>query len=185
MTTLVFLLEEESARHMLEGLLPRFLPQGMHVRYIVFEGKQDLRQQLARRLRGWRAPDTRFVVLHDQDSSNCHELKEQLQEICRQSGRPETLVRIACRELESFYLGDLEAVEQAFGLRGLARQQDSRKFREPDLLNNAAQELGKLTRGAYQKLRGSREIGLRLRVDGCNRSVSFRHLLTGIKHLAT
>lgn len=184
MTTLAFLLEEESARYMLEGLLPRLLPGGVHVRYIVFEGKQDLRQQLARRLRGWRTPDTRFVVLHDQDSSDCRALKEQLQEICRQAGRPETLVRIACHELESFYLGDLEAVEQAFGLRGLARQQERRMFREPDSLNNAAQELRKLTGGTYQKLRGSREIGSRLRVDGRNRSISFGHLLAGIQRLA-
>lgn len=185
MTTLAFFLEEESARHMLEGLLPRLLPQGVHVRYIVFEGKQDLRQQLARRLRGWRAPDTRFVVLHDQDSSDCRTLKEELQAICRQSGRPETLVRIACRELESFYLGDLEAVEQAFGLSGLTRQQERRMFREPDSLNNAAQELRKLTGGTYQKLRGSRDLGVRLRVDGGNRSVSFGHLLEGIQRIAT
>lgn len=184
MRTLAFLLEEESAQYMLEGLLPRLLPQDVHVRYIVFEGKQDLRQQLARRLRGWRAPDTRFVVLHDQDSSDCCALKQQLQEICSQSGRPETLVRIACRELESFYLGDLEAVERAFGLRGLARQQENRKFREPDSLNNAAQELRKLTGGTYQKLRGSRDIGVRLRVDGGNRSVSFGHLLDGIQRIA-
>lgn len=183
MTTLAFFLEEESARHMLEGLLPRLLPQGVQVRYIVFEGKQDLRQQLARRLRGWQAPDTHFMVLHDQDSSDCRELKEQLREICRQSGRPETLIRIACRELESFYLGDLEAVEQALGLRGLAKQQKSRRFREPDELNNAAQELRKLTGGAYQKLRGSRDIGVHLRVDGGNRSISFGYLLTGIQRL--
>ena len=184
MTTLVFLLEEESARHMLEGLLPRLLPQGVHVRYIVFEGKQDLQQQLGRRLRGWLAPDTRFVVLHDQDSSDCRALKAQLQAICKQAGRPETLVRIACRELESFYLGDLEAVERAFGLRGLARQQESRKFRAPDSLNNAAQELRKLTGSRYQKLRGSRDIAAHLRLDSRNRSISFGQLLAGIQKLA-
>lgn len=184
MTTLVFLLEEESARHMLEGLLPRLLPQGVHVRYIVFEGKQDLQQQLGRRLRGWLAPDTRFVILHDQDSSDCRTLKAQLQAICKQAGRPETLVRIACRELESFYLGDLEAVEKVFGPRGLARQQEGRKFRAPDSLNNAAQELRKLTGSRYQKLRGSRDIAAHLRLDGRNRSISFGQLLAGIQKLA-
>jgi len=36
---LVFLLEEPSTREMLKGLLPRFLPEIIMVRYIVFEGK--------------------------------------------------------------------------------------------------------------------------------------------------
>lgn len=35
----VFFLEELSARAMLEGLLPRIVPQSVDVRYIVFEGK--------------------------------------------------------------------------------------------------------------------------------------------------
>lgn len=184
MTTLAFLLEEESAKYMLEGLLPRLLPPDVQARYIVFEGKQDLQGQLARRLRGWRAPDTRFVVLHDQDSSDCRSLKAELQAICLDAGRPDTLIRIACRELESFYLGDLEAVERALGLRGLMRQQGGRKFRAPDSLNNAAQELRTLTKGEYQKLRGSRDIGSHLRVDGLNRSISFGQLLTGIQRVA-
>ncbi len=46
MKSLVFFLEEPSARAMLEGLLPRLLPDGWLVRYIVFEGKQDLEKQL-------------------------------------------------------------------------------------------------------------------------------------------
>ena len=42
MRELVFLLEEASAQAMLEGLLPKLLPDGMMVRYLVFEGKNDL-----------------------------------------------------------------------------------------------------------------------------------------------
>lgn len=41
MKHLVFLLEEPSAKEMLNGLLPRLLP-GLSYRCIVFEGKQDL-----------------------------------------------------------------------------------------------------------------------------------------------
>ncbi|MCY3537811.1 MAG: hypothetical protein OXH24_09125 [Cyanobacteria bacterium MAG IRC3_bin_20] len=40
---LAFLLKERSAKEMLKGLLPRLLPAGMEVRYMVFEGKQDLK----------------------------------------------------------------------------------------------------------------------------------------------
>ena len=42
MTQLVFFLEEPSARAMLENFLPRILPDNIAVRYVVFEGKQDL-----------------------------------------------------------------------------------------------------------------------------------------------
>ncbi len=41
MRTLVFFLEEASAREMLKGLLPRFLPSDVESRFVVFEGKQD------------------------------------------------------------------------------------------------------------------------------------------------
>ena len=42
MKEIVFLLEEASARAMLETLLPRMLADGIRFRCIVFEGKQDL-----------------------------------------------------------------------------------------------------------------------------------------------
>lgn len=51
MKSLVFFLEEYFDRAMLEELLPRLLPDGWLVRYIVFEGKQDLERQLPRKLR--------------------------------------------------------------------------------------------------------------------------------------
>ena len=39
---LVFLLEEESAKAMLESLLPRMLDPEIKPRLLAFEGKQDL-----------------------------------------------------------------------------------------------------------------------------------------------
>ena len=59
MSKLVFLLEEESAKNMLQGILPRMLPD-TPVQYITFEGKQDLEQQMVRKIRLWREPDSRF-----------------------------------------------------------------------------------------------------------------------------
>ncbi len=46
MKTIVFFLEAPSAREMLVGVLPRILPEGIQVRYIVFQGKQDLEKNL-------------------------------------------------------------------------------------------------------------------------------------------
>lgn len=56
MTTLVFFLEEPSAKEMLKGLLPRVLNETFQSRYVVFEGKQDLEKNLIKKLRGWRTP---------------------------------------------------------------------------------------------------------------------------------
>ncbi|MGB7511917.1 MAG: hypothetical protein WBP54_11615 [Pelodictyon phaeoclathratiforme] len=41
MKSLVFFLEEPSAKRMLEGVLPRFIPD-VAVQYVVFQGKSDL-----------------------------------------------------------------------------------------------------------------------------------------------
>lgn len=185
MKELVFLLEEESAEEMLKGLLPRILPPGIIPRFIAFEGKQDLEKQLTRRIRGYHNPLARFVVLRDQDSNpHCTAVKARLVELCAASGRTDVLVRIACRELESFYLADLTAVERGLGMVGLAHQQDGKKFRSPDSLGSPAQELKKLTKGRYQKVGGSRGIAPLLDLDN-SRSASFRNLVAGIRRIAT
>lgn len=184
MNELVFLLEEASARAMLEGLLPRLpLPEGTTVRYLVFEGKSDLEKQLVRKMKGYCNPEARFIVLRDQDSApDCIDIKRKIISLCAEAGKPDTLVRIACRELESFYLADLAAVENGLGLSGLARLQVKQKFRAPDYLSSPSGELKNLTKGRYQKVCGSRAIGRWL--DPHNtRSNSFRNFVTGIRRI--
>lgn len=184
MRELVFLLEEPSAKAMLETLLPRFLSTHVHARLIPFEGKQDLEKQMERRIRGYQNPSARFIVLRDQDSApNCHTLKSELLARCMKSGKiAHCIVRIACRELETFYLADRAAVEQALSLRKLAMQQDVRKFRAPDPLGNPSHELRLVTQNRYEKVSGSREIGKYLRLDN-DRSPSFKNLIAGIKRM--
>lgn len=179
MKTLVFFLEEPSAREMLEGVLPRILPDNIQLRFLVFQGKQDLEKNLKKRLQGWMTPDSFFVVMRDQDSGDCREIKNKLANLCNEAGRDGVLIRVACRELESFYLGDLAAVEQGLGLKGIANQQQKRKFRNPDELFNPADELYRLTENKYDKIAGSRAIAPYLSLE-TNRSNSFRVLLSGI-----
>jgi len=181
---LVFLLEEESARAMLSGLLPRVLDPNVRPRWIVFEGKQDLERQLVKRLRGYLNPNARFLVLRDQDSvPDCTVVKARLVNLCGAAGRNAvSLVRIACRELEAFYLAALKAVETALDLKGLARHQLAARLRAPDLLGTPSGELAKLTGGAYQKVSGSRLLGPHLDV-GNARSASFKNLVAGVRRL--
>ena len=177
---LVFFLEEPSAREMLKGLIPRVLPDGIAFQYVVFEGKQDIEKNLVRRMRGWRAPNTVFIVLRDQDAGNCRAIKRTLATKCRDAGRPETVVRIACHELESWYLGDLAAVERGLDIRNLVRYGNRRQYRVPDEIRSPAQELSRITRNAYQKVSGSRDIGPELSTDA-NKSHSFRVFIEGVQ----
>jgi len=182
MMQLVFFLEGPSEEALLRGLLPRFLPDHVHLHYIVFEGKQDLEKRLVKRMRGWCLPDTRFVVLRDKDAGDCVVIKERLQMLCKEAGHDTTLVRIACHEIESWYLGDLSAVEQGLDITGLAKHQRKAKFRDPDRLANAAKELAALTKGCYQKLSGSRKMGSCLALEG-NQSNSFTVFISGVQRV--
>ncbi|WAC73296.1 DUF4276 family protein [Roseateles sp. SL47] len=184
MRELVFLLEERSASAMLDALLPRMLDESIAVRCVPFEGKQDLEKQLTRRIRAYQNPRARFIVLRDQDSNpDCVAVKQRLLALCAESGKANMcLVRIACRELETIYLADLRAVEQALAMQGLTRQQQVGKFRDPDRLGSPSQELRKLTKGRYEKVAGSRLIGQHLDL-GNGRSPSFRNLITAIRRM--
>ena len=96
---------------MLKGVLPRILPEDVYVYYVVFEGKQDLEKQVERRLRLWKKPDSVFLVMRDQDTGDCIAIKQNLADKVNASGKQSTaIIRIACHELENFYLGDLRAV---------------------------------------------------------------------------
>lgn len=183
MRTIVFFLEEPSAKEMLIGILPGILPPETIPRYIVFQGKQDLEKNMVKRLRYWQLPNSLFVVMRDQDSGDCIAIKEKLTRLCRQAGKDDVLIRIACHELESFYLGDLKAVENGLGLHGISSAQNKSKFINPDRLGNPSEELIKLTNSAYKKIAGSRAIAPYLDLT-TNKSNSFKTLLAGIRRLA-
>lgn len=181
MKTIVFLLEELSAKIMLNAILPKLLPEDVDYKCISFDGKQDLEKQLALKIRAWLAPNTCFLIMRDQDSENCLHVKERLAGIVAQTGKARfCVIRIACHELESFFLGDLAAVEQGLSLDRLVKKQNSKKFRNPDALANPSEEIKKLNHGAYPKIKGSEMISPHLKLDGSNRSTSFNQLLKGI-----
>jgi len=180
-TALVFLLEEPSAQDLLEGLLPRLLPPTVAVQFVVFEGKQDLERNMARRIRGWLAPRTKFVVLRDQDAGDCRDVKARLVERATEAKRPETLVRVACRDLEAWVLGDLAALAQAFERPGIERLAAKAKYRDPDALHHALEEIRHLV-GSYQKRDGARRVGVLLD-PARSQSRSFRAFCDGVKRL--
>jgi hypothetical protein len=181
MREIVFLLEEPSAAEMLKGVLPRLLPDNFTPRYLVFEGKQDLERQMVRRMRGYNAPDALFVVMRDQDAGDCKKIKAALKKKCGEAGKDASLVRIVCRELESWYLADLAAVEKGLNLNNLARQQMKNPCRAPDSITCPSGYLRKMVPD-YQKIDGSRRISPYLDLDN-QRSKSFDIFIQGLRRI--
>jgi hypothetical protein len=186
MKELVFLVEGEAERNLLDALMPRLLPEGIGHRVIPFQGKQDMEKRMNQRIRGYQNPLARFIIMRDQDShADCAVLKQGLKARCQGAGKDaHCLVRIACKELETFYLADLAAVGQALDIPNLVRHQGSKKFRDPDHLGCPSRELKALTGNRYEKRAGSRAIGQYLSLEN-TRSPSFRNFLSGVRRLTT
>ena len=105
MSQLVFLLEERSMQEVLMVLLPRLLPEHLPFSLIPHEGRTDLERSIPRKLRAWREPGARFVIVRDKDMGDCQKVKQKLSRLCEGAGRTDCLVRIVCHELESWFLG--------------------------------------------------------------------------------
>ncbi len=181
MSKLVFLLEEKSMEIILENMLPRILP-GVVCQFVSHEGKSDLDISIPRKLKAWKDPGVRFIVVRDNDGADCKMVKKRLLESCDSAGRADTLVRIVCQQLECWYIGDLLAIERAFNLPGLSAQGNKKKYRNPDSLNNGSEEFKKLT-GSAGKHSAARKIALHIAPER-NLSHSFQVFIAGVKRIA-
>jgi len=178
---LVFLVEEESMADLLDGLLPRLYP-GLSFLCVPHQGKQDLERSLSRKLRAWREPGVRFVVMRDQNTANCREVKASLVQLCDAAGRTDSLVRVICRELEAWYIGAPGALEDAFPERRgqLSRALRRRRYRNPDSVVRPGDALGELIPG-FRKRLGARRMAIRL--DRDNTSRSYQVFLAGVERI--
>ena len=175
---LVFLLEEPSTKYLLDELLPRILPEGVLFQTIPHNGKHALEKSIPRKLRGWNEPgDVRFVILQDQDTKNCYELKKALLTLCEGSER-RVLVRIACQEMEAWYFGDMEALALAYDNPKLRKISAQRKYRVPDEIQSPKEELYRLI-PEHQQIAGAKRAAPHMDIDR-NTSESFRQFVSGI-----
>jgi hypothetical protein len=131
MSRLVFLLEDYSQKVFLEGLLPRLFP-GLPFLCVHHEGKQDLERSVPRKLRAWREPGVRFVVLRANDGGDCRETKRGLLGLCKEGMREDTLVRLACQELEAWYFGAGHVLADVYRRADLRNIGEKARFRDPD-----------------------------------------------------
>lgn len=195
------LVEEQSMEEVLKNLLPRILPNETTYRLISFQGKHNLLRQLRARLRGyasWITNDYRIVVLIDEDRQNCLELKQQMESAAQEvglstktnsgGGRFQVLNRIAVEELEAWFLGDVEALRQAYP-RVPSSLANISKFHNPDAVAGGTWETLEKTlqrygyfRGGYPKIEAARAISVHMDPNR-NRSKSFQVFRNGLMAL--
>ena len=182
MGRVIFLVEELSMQAFLEIFLRRLFPD-MEYLCVPHNGKFHLDRNIVHTLRGWRIPGDRFVIVRDNDGGDCHALKERLRELCRQGGREDTLIRIVCQELEGWYLGEPDAMAEAFGdeqLRNIGRQAP---YRNPDARLKPSSDVARLT-PRFEKSSGARRMAEHLTREG-NSSPSFAVFLSGVEKLCS
>lgn len=182
---LVFLLEEPSMKLLLEGLLPRLMPgwvAGQHFLCVAHQGKSDLDLSIPRKLSAWQYPGDRFVIVRDNDAADCVAVLKKIKGLCAVAGRPDTLVRLACQELEAWYLGDLEAVAAAFEQPKANTPALRKRFANPDSWEKPSVELKRLV-PSFQKGAGARAMAQHLRNPEHNRSHSYGKFVTGVQRV--
>jgi hypothetical protein len=181
---LEILTEEKSMEEFLRRFLPRILPSGYQLDENCFirthEGKSHLQKSIPKKMKAYpRFPyPVRVLIVQDQDSNDCRELKAELQKLAENDGEIPVMIRIACRELENWYLGDLQAIIHALG-RNRIRNIDQKRFQKDTDRLNGADELRRLV-GRFPKVQTARDIGEVIEIEG-NKSESFRQFVIGLQ----
>jgi hypothetical protein len=84
-------------KEFLQVLLPRLLPSKwrIHENYFIrsFEGKSDLQNNIASKVKVFSKRDIGLVILHDQDSNDCILLKKRLTDLCNENGSCPKIIR--------------------------------------------------------------------------------------------
>jgi len=180
---IVFLTEEESIKAPLMAILTQLWPdshEGLDWQIISFPGKAALEKRMVTKMQSWTYNNPHFVIVRDNDGGDCAALKQRLCSSVSPLNKS-FHIRIICQELESWFLGDLQAVESAFPAVKADQQNQKSKYRNPDQLNNASQELEKIT-GLSGKVSRSESISKHLNLSQ-NRSHCFNLIVKTLKQL--
>ena len=194
-----FFLEEPSTQETLKAILPKILSNDVTFDFLVFEGKDDLLNNLSARLMGyrWIPDDWRLIVLIDEDRKDCHELKAKLEQAAHEAGFVtkssagpnedfQVVSRLAIEELEAWFFGDVAALHTAYP-RIPENLQSKAKYRNPDAIQGGTSEAlehlliqKNYYRGRIPKPTVAQNIAQHM-VPNRNRSRSFQVFVDGLK----
>ncbi|UWQ37734.1 DUF4276 family protein [Leisingera aquaemixtae] len=178
--TLIVFTEEPSMKEAIEQILVKCGVKKGSFRVVKFDGVGELIKALPRQLDALDDPAYKFLILRDNDNSDCLGHKREIQNIVNKAGRnANTKIRIVCQMLESWFIGDTKALEAS---KHFKKPLPKRlKSCDPDSLENPKKELKKL-RDGYSEIKGAKAIAPLLTVTN-NRSASFRSTVAAIKNL--
>jgi hypothetical protein len=196
---LVVFVEEYSMEAALSHILPKLLGD-VEFDIFRFQCKDDLLQKLPIRLKGYRSwlpPSWTILVLVDLDDDNCQTLKKSLEKMVEDAGllsktaagygnRFQVVNRIAIEELEAWFFGDWQAVQQAYP-RVPSTVPNKATYRDPDAIAGGTWEALEriLKRAGYmssglRKLELARKVGQHMEPER-NSSRSFQTGLVQIR----
>jgi len=163
-----FLVEEQSMEAALRFIVPKVVGSGVSFEIRLFPRKKNLLKNLTNRLRGYKRwiPDDWYIfILIDEDRQDCHQLKQQLENMAGNAGIAtksstwpgqnfHVVNRIVIEELEAWFFGDTEAIHAAYP-RIPKQIRYRRPYRNPDAIRGGTWEaLERLLKGKdYYKTR--------------------------------
>ncbi len=185
--TLHVFTEEASFEKFARLLFTRLIP-GVDVRIYPHQGKQDLERALRTTVPTIsKIPDARILITRDQDSDNCRTLKRRLLELVANQCSCAYKIRIVCRELECWMLGDMDAIAKAYPRFKPEQYKHKADFREVDLIADAPDRLLRM----IPELKQNRSLSKIAFVSNVvphmdmdvNTSGSFNHFVTAVRQL--
>lgn len=185
MTILHIFTEETSICKVFETILPKILPPEVYFRVYPHQGKKDLERALTTTLPSIsRIPGSIILVTRDQDSEDCKDLKDRLINLINNRCACDFNIRVICKELESWFLGDLKAVEKAFPRLKSNNYENKADLRNVDLITKPSNYLLKIIpeyseRESLPKIETAERIAEHLNLQN-NRSSSFNHVFGAI-----
>ena len=171
-------------RGFLKGIRRLFDPEieRSEWKIIPHQGKNHLLDDLPRtfQTQAGLGGDRKIVVLCDQDSDDCRELKRKIRDKVPAKLRDRTLIRVVCCELEAWYLGDKDALIAAYPDCGRIGSGDWSK--NPDGFRRPSSKIKEKARG-FDKVVAGEKVSGKIRNLKDNRSPSFRVFVSGLRGL--
>jgi hypothetical protein len=129
---IIFLVEDYSMRKFLEGILPRLGFKEHRIEIKHHRGKEDLIRYLNKIIPSLSKRAQQIIVIIDRDKQDCVVLKNKIQQKMASCCSCEYKIRIACYELEAWFLGDMEAIAKCSPKFKAHFFQGKEKYRDVD-----------------------------------------------------
>ena len=160
------------------------------VSYVIYphQGKQDLEKALRATLPTIsKIPGAKILITRDQDNEDCKILKSRLLQIVEDNCVCDFRIRIICRELEAWFLGDLTAISKAYPRFKTKSISGKTALRNVDTIQQPSKYLLKQIpefskRSSLPKLEVAESVSKNMTIEE-NKSESFNQTIRAVKEL--